>query len=61
MTYRPNWNLSTIPDALFRSEHGRRNNALRKRRTGGRNGGRPTQLAADAVKLLEAVERAKQI
>lgn len=40
-SYNPTWDLSTIPDQVFKSEDSRRKNALRTTRTGGRNGGRP--------------------
>ena len=33
--WTPAWDLSTIPDALLASEAGRRNNARRKKRSGG--------------------------
>lgn len=34
-TWSENWDLTSIPDELFRSEHGRRCNALRKNPSGG--------------------------
>lgn len=40
MIYRPTWELDTIPDAAWASEHGRRNSSRVVNRSGGRNGGR---------------------
>ncbi len=36
MTWKPNWDLSTIPDADLYAELGRRRAALRKEHGGGR-------------------------
>jgi len=36
LSYTPDWNLATIPDAVLQSEVGRRRGAQRKIRNGGR-------------------------
>lgn len=40
MKYKPTWELDTIPEPEFNSEHGRRNAAKRKVKAGGHSGGR---------------------
>lgn len=44
MTYRETWDLTTIPDQPLYAEVGRRNAGRRK--SVGRNGGRPRKLTA---------------
>lgn len=42
LNYSPAWDLSTIPDSVWSSEHGRRNAARRKRV--GLSTGRPARI-----------------
>ena len=40
MNYNLSWDLSTIPNDVFKREDSRRKNLLRTTRSGGHNGGR---------------------
>ena len=60
MTYKPSWDLSTVPDDLIIAEAGRRRAAMRTER----NGGRPVTNMTPAAgikrrKYLERVKAAK--
>ena len=60
--YTPSWNLTTIPDDLFFSEYGRRRSHLRRKFTGGSNGGRgkvptPCPRCEELCKSWRAAQR----
>jgi len=60
--YQLNWDLATIPDAIWYAEVGRRLNEKRTVKTGGRNGGRPMPCghcgSSDCAACVRRVKRA---